>query len=361
MKKVGFLSLAVVTIFVFSSIHVFADCSDETKYKGEIVAAEELKCEGIEDEICIEYQIEISEGEIISTTPISTAFGYSRYSIGDKVYVSSICGPDEKLIWGIEGYSRESAIFWLLGIFVGIVLFVSGRKGAGSLLGLISSFVILYFVMIPLSVKTGNILLWGLLSVIFVLILSVYFSHGFNRQSTIALVCTFLGIAIISILSLIFISSTKLTGFGNEEMYMLLSQLAGGVNIKQILFLSMLISGIGVLDDVTVSQIGTIAELAKANPQMTPKELYKSSMNIGKDHVASMVNTLFIAYAGSSLSLIMLMNANGTTGHEVINNEFFAEDIVRATVSSMGLVLIVPISSYIGSFLIPKLIQKKKL
>lgn len=365
MKKLVYLFPVVLWIFSSSATRISADCSNGMKYKGEVINAEELKCEGIEDEVCIEYEIKILGGErkdeLIKTTPISTAFGYSRYSVDDKVYVSGICGAENEFVWGIEGYSREGSIFFLLGFFILVVFLVSGKKGLGSLLGLFSSFMVIYFIMIPMSIKTGNVLFWGVLCVFLVLIISIYLSHGFNKKSSIALLCTLIGIVIVSILSLIFISSTKLTGFGNEEVYMLLSQLGGNIDVRQILFLSMLISGIGVLDDVTVSQIGTVIELAKANPRMKTVELYKSSMNVGKDHVASMVNTLFIAYAGSSLSLIMLMNANGTTGYEIINSEFFAEEIVRATVSSMGLVLIVPISAYLGSILVPKFLKNEKI
>lgn len=365
MKKYISLFLALLTVLGLSFTEAFADCNDNSKYKGKIINTKEIECEGVEDEVCIEYEIEILDGErkgdTVATTPISTAFGYAMYSVGDKVYTSGICGADGETIWGIENYSRESSVIALLVIFVIVVFIVSGTKGLGSLFGLAVSFLIIYFVMVPMSIKTGNVLLWGILSVLAVLSISIYLSHGFNKKSNIALLCTLLGIAIISILSLIFISSTKLTGFGDEEVYMLLSQLGGNIDVKQILFLTMLISGIGVLDDVTVSQVGTVIEIAKANPRMKSYDLYKSSMNVGKDHVSSMVNTLFIAYAGSSLSLIMLMNANGTTWGEILNSEFFAEEIVRATVSSMGLVLVVPISAFLGSIFVPKLIKEGKL
>jgi len=350
---------------VFLPKTVFAGCEDLEKYKGKVTSLEEVSCEGVDDGNCISYSVEILEGDLkgesINIQPMSTAFGYSKYSIGDKVYISGICGLNNETIWGIENYSRESSIFFLLLVFVLIVFLVSGIKGLGSILGLGMSFFVIYFMMIPLSIKTGNVVLCGIFSVLLVLVISIYLSHGFNRKSSIALFCTLIGLLMVSVFSVIFISSTKLTGFGNEEVYMLLSQVGGKISVKGILFVSILVSGIGILDDVTVSQVGTVIELARANPQMKTYELYKSSMNIGKDHISSMVNTLFIAYAGSSLSMIMLMNANGASWHEIINGEFFAEEIVRAVVSSMGLVLVVPITAYIGSIFIPRLIVMKKI
>ena len=365
MKKYISIFLFLLVSLVSLPKTVFAGCEDLEKYKGKVTSLEEVSCEGVEDGKCISYSVEILggdlKGENIDIQPMSTAFGHSKYSIGDKVYISGICGLEDEIIWGIENYSRESSIFFLLAVFVLVVFLVSGVKGLGSILGLIMSFFVIYFVMIPLSIQTSNVLLCGIFSVFLVLVISIYLSHGFNRKSSIALVCTLIGLLIVGILSAIFIASTKLTGFGNEEMYMLLSQVGGDISVKGILFVSILVSGIGILDDVTVSQVGTVVELAKANPHMKTYELYKSSMNIGKDHISSMVNTLFIAYAGSSLSMIMLMNANGSSWYEIINGEFFAEEIVRAVVSSMGLVLVVPITAYIASLSIPKLMEGKKI
>ena len=368
MKKIFLMILFVLAISIFPVSTIFAldiECENVETYKGEVIDFVEQTCEGVENEVCIAYTVEITEGdfkgEIVEIQPMSTAYGYSKYSEGDKVYISGICGAENEILWGIESYSRESSIFFLLGIFVLIVFLVSGRKGLGSILGLVLSFFVIYFLMIPMSTSTGNVLFWGAVSILLVLISSIYLSHGFNKKSNIALVCTFIGLIIVSFLSLVFINSTKLTGFGNEEVYMLLSQLEGGIPVKEILYVSILISGIGVLDDVTVSQVGAVIELSKANPDMGPGQLFRSSMNIGKDHVASMVNTLFIAYAGSSLSLIMLMNANGTNWYEILNGEFFAEEIVRAVISSMGLVLIVPITAYISSIFVPSLVKRGKV
>jgi len=365
MKKYLCVLLFLLISLIFTPKVVFANCEDLEKYKGKVTNLEEVSCEGVEDGKCISYSVEILEGDLrgekIDIQPMATAFGHSKYSIGDKVYISGICGLGDEIIWGIENYSRESSIFFLLLAFVLIVFLVSGVKGLGSILGLVMSFFVIYSIMIPLSIQTGNVLLCGIFSVPLVLVISIYLSHGFNKKSTIALACTLIGLLIIGILSAIFIASTKLTGFGNEEVYMLLSQIGGNISVKGILFVSILVSGIGILDDVTVSQVGTVIELAKANPKMGTYELYKSSMNIGKDHISSMVNTLFIAYAGSSLSMIMLMNANGASWYEIINGEFFAEEIVRAVVSSMGLVLVVPITAYIASLFTRELIERGKI
>ncbi len=366
MKKIFQILTAVIFLYPVSAVYaVNVDCEENTKYIGEVADVEEEECEGMEEGICRRYTVEILEGdfegETVTTEIMSTSYGYSDFSEGDRVYVSGMCYSDTDVIWTIEGYYRESSIFFLLGFFVLIVFLVSGREGLGSILGLAVSFGIIYFFMIPNAVNTQNVLLWGLISIFFVLIASIYLSHGFNRKSTIALLCTIAGLIILALFALIFISSAKLTGFGSEEVFLLVFQLGGGISVKEILYIGILLSGIGVLDDVTVSQVGTVIELSKANMNMKTKDLFKASMNVGKDHISSMVNTLFIAYAGASLSLVMLMNATGMSWSDIVNSEFFAEEIVRAVISSMGLVLVVPITAYVSSSIVPSLVRNHKV
>lgn len=366
MKKIFLVLLTLVFLYPFSKAYAIdVDCEEGTKYIGEVVDVEEEGCTGIDEGICRYYTVEItkgnSKGETVKTEAMSTSYGYSDFSVGDSVYVSGMCYSDTDVIWTIQGYYREPSIFFLLGFFVLIVFLVSGKEGLGSILGLVVSFAIIYFFMVPKATGTENILLWGLISILLVLVASIYLSHGFNRKSTIALICTIIGLVILALFALIFISSTKLTGFGSEEVFLLVFQLEGNISVKEILYVGILLSGIGVLDDVTVSQVGTVIELSKANRSMKPKDLFKASMNVGKDHISSMVNTLFIAYAGASLSLVMLMNATGMSWSDIVNSEFFAEEIVRAVISSMGLVLVVPITAYISSKIIPSLVRNNKV
>src|SRR5690606_25132762 len=111
------------------------------------------------------------------------------------------------------------------------------------------------------------------------------------------------------------------------------------LNMKGILFASIIVGGLGVLDDITVSQVSLIGQLHSANKRLGWRELYKRSMKVGRDHIASLVNTLVIAYAGASMPLVMLLSINSSGISGLINDELIAEEIVRTIVASMGLVL----------------------
>lgn len=126
-----------------------------------------------------------------------------------------------------------------------------------------------------------------------------------------------------------------------------------------VFFVSILIGAMGVLDDVVMSQVSSIHELHIANPSLSPGKLYSQAMNIGKDHLSSMVNTLFIAYAGSSFALVILLTYSSGGIGNILKTDVIAEEIVRTLSASMGILLIVPITSLIASYLIPNMRKKE--
>ena len=183
-----------------------------------------------------------------------------------------------------------------------------------------------------------------------VLVPSLYLSHGFNKKTSIALVGTTIGLILTGVLAYIAINTASLTGFGNEESLYLVSGKDIEFNMQSILLASMIIGGIGLIDDVTVAQVALIREIFEENEKISPQKLYTKAMNVGKDHIASMVNTLFLAYAAASLPLLMLLVNTGAEVEKIANMETFAEEIIRTLVASSGLVLTLPITTMLGSW-----------
>jgi uncharacterized membrane protein len=138
---------------------------------------------------------------------------------------------------------------------------------------------------------------------------------------------------------------------------MLFDTTNGGIKLSTVFLLSIVIGALGVLDDVTVGQASSMIEIYNTDRKLTEIELFKKSMNIGKDHISSMVNTLFIAYAGSSFSLVMLLSANSPDLRILLNTGFVVEEIVRTLVASIGLILIVPLTSFISSIVVVKVLK----
>jgi uncharacterized membrane protein len=183
----------------------------------------------------------------------------------------------------------------------------------------------------------------------------MYLAHGFKKKTTIALVSTLIGVGIVSLLSWFLLNAFNINGMGDETAFLLSSQMGGEVNIKMLFFVSILIGAVGVLDDVTVGQVSSMYEIYEANRNVNSGELYKKTMNVGKEHVASMINTLFIVYAGASLPLVVLMYLSNRDIGTLVSIDMISEEIVRTLVVSISLLLVVPISTFLGSlFLVSK-------
>lgn len=160
------------------------------------------------------------------------------------------------------------------------------------------------------------------------------------------------------ILANIFIDLTNLQGYTSDESYLLKNQIAN-FDMRNLLLAGMIISSLGILDDITVSQISIVFELHALNPDLKIKELYSKGMNVGKDHIASMINTLVLVYAGSSLPLLLLFINNPLPAAELISFEMLATEIVKTLVGSIGLILAVPAATMLASYYLTKMAHKK--
>lgn len=358
MKKIFFVYILLLTIFLPTVIYA----QEEDLYKGVVLSSSEVPCSDVFDDgyTCFEYVVNIPElNEEMSTIPLLSETQSPKFKQGDKVYISSLTDEYGDVQWSITGYNRNLSILFLVGVFSMLAVVIGRRQGLGSLISLAFTVFILYVWAIPKILNGGDVLFIGITTVTITLIVIMYASHGINTKSTIAIFSTLIGIFLVAILAKIFSNSVKVDGLGSEEAFILLSQTNGTVNLSDVFFVSILIGAMGVLDDVVMSQISAIQEIYKTNSNLSTIELYKKAMNIGRDHISSMVNTLFIAYAGSSLAVVMLLTYSSGGIGNIIQIDVIAEEIVRTVTSSIGILLVVPISSIIAAKLIPLTISKK--
>jgi uncharacterized membrane protein len=177
--------------------------------------------------------------------------------------------------------------------------------------------------------------------------IALYLAHGLNLHTSVALLGTFASLALTALLSMLWVSWSKLTGLSDESA-LFLTSLGVNVDLQGIVLAGFVIGALGVLDDVTVTQVSAVAELHTAQPELTSRQLYRSAVSIGRDHISSTVNTLFLAYAGAALPLLLLF----TQGHQSVGSlagrEVIATEIVRALVGSIGLVAAVPITTWLA-------------
>jgi uncharacterized membrane protein len=215
---------------------------------------------------------------------------------------------------------------------------------------MVLSFLIVYFGFVSAIYNGANPVLTVVIGSLFIIPINFYLSHGVNRKTTIAIVATCITLLIALLLSIVSIDSVKLTGFASEDASFVSIMISGmSANMQGILLASMFIGLLGILDDITISQASIVEELHVTNAKLTPKELYKKAMNVGKDHIASIVNTLILVYTGASLPLLLLFYNSPHPFSEILNYEIIADEVVRTLVGSISLMLAVPITTYIAS------------
>lgn len=272
-----------------------------------------------------------------------------KYLISDSVYLIKQVDPTGKETYYIRDYIRRMPLSILFGIFILLTVLVAGKKGMMSIISMAFSFLMIFYSIIPNILNGANPILTVVLASIFIVPVTFYLSHGFSKETTISIIATLGSVLITGILAVIFIESTKLTGYSSEESGFLQIFSTKIINMKGILLSGIIIGALGVLDDITIAQTSVVKKLHEANKKLETKELYSKAMDVGKDHISSMVNTLILVYAGASLPLFLLFNLQPHTFLEIINYEIIAEEIIRSLVGSIGLICAVPITTYLAS------------
>ncbi|HOZ36597.1 MAG TPA: YibE/F family protein [bacterium] len=283
------------------------------------------------------------------------------YRVGDDILVNRSSGPAGEDNFYIIGYSRTRPIYWLAFLFALIVVAVGRFKGFRALLVLALTFLVILEFIIPKILSGSDPLIISAIGSLFILVLAVYLTEGFKRTATLAVFSVLISLIITSFLSVCFSAMAKLTGFANEETMFLIGLAGSDINIKGLLLAGIIIGALGVLDDVVISQISLVQELKISNPELSKGQLYKRAMKVGISHLSSMVNTLFLAYAGASLPLLILFSVKQPpflTFNQVLDNEMIATEIVRTLTGSIGLILAVPIATFLAVQFINKKIIK---
>jgi uncharacterized membrane protein len=205
------------------------------------------------------------------------------------------------------------------------------------------SFVTILFILIPGILNGWNPLFASFLVAGGILFAAIFFTHGFNRESTVAYTGTMLAVIITGLFAIFAVHITKLTGFAAEESVYLNFNTGGTLNFTALLLGAFIIGFLGVLDDIAVTQAAVVTELYDTNPNISGTEVYKRAMRIGREHVGALVNTLVLAYTGASLPLMLYFKLSPTGFGTTANLEIVATEIVRIIVGSIGLILTVPI------------------
>lgn len=257
-----------------------------------------------------------------------------------------------------DRYRLDTLIYIIIGFFI-LVILIAGKKGIGSIIGMIVSiFIILQFI-VPQILQGKDPLLISIAGSLVIMLLTIYLAHGISRRTTIALGATAISLFATGILAYFFVNITDLTGLGSEDAYLLQFGPAS-INLKGLLLGGIIIGALGVLDDITTSQAAAVFEIARANKKLEFMDLVMRGYTVGKEHIASLVNTLVLAYAGASLSLfiIFVLNPSHQPYWVILNSQIIVEEAVRTLAGSIGLVLAVPIATILSAWAATKWREK---
>ena len=289
--------------------------------------------------------------EIENTAPEDL---FQSYSLNDELRVHSSYDFEDQRQFAIEGFVKRKALLALAIIFAVVVLLVGKKWGALSIFGLVISFFFIFKISLPLIVRGINPILVALITAVSIIPITFYISHGFNKKTHVAVLATVVSLAITIFLASYFVSLAHLTGYASEEANFISYLTAGKIDIFSLLLAGIIIGVVGILDDITVSQSAFIQQLKESNPEIGKSELFRKGMEIGQDHISSMVNTLVLVYAGSALPLLLLFLDAEKSFIDVIELEIVAEEVIRTLVGSIGLVLAAPISTALAVFFFSK-------
>lgn len=274
----------------------------------------------------------------------------TRYKIGDRVVAEKDETTDE---YRIVDYVRTDALALLTIVFAGLILAITGIMGLRAFAGMAFTFWVILGIVLPQILGGRNPVFVAVLASLLIIPVSFYLTHGFNKKTTVAVVGSVCGLILTTILAYVFIDLTKLTGLSSEEAGFLAVG-ASHINMKGLLLAGIIIGTLGVMDDITISQAAIVEELRSRGKVQQGYELFLGAMRVGKDHIASMVNTLVLAYAGVAMPLLLIFVNNTRPISELVNYEFLAEEIVRTLIGSIGLVVVVPITTALAAYVFGK-------
>ncbi|WP_412542936.1 YibE/F family protein [Longispora sp. K20-0274] len=266
---------------------------------------------------------------------------------GDDVVVLHLPDTPSGVAYQIIDHQRSNQL-WILGAAFALAVVAFGRwRGLSALAGLAVTFAVLLLFVVPAILAGESPLLVAVVGSAAIMLTVLYLTHGLNTSTTVAVAGTLASLTLTGVLSTMAVGAAHLTGVSDDTSSYL--GLVHHVNMRGLLLAGILIGSLGVLDDVTVTQAATVDELARANPRYTFAQLYRAATRVGRAHIASVINTIILAYAGASLPLLVLIAAGNQPLGQVLANQVVAQELVRSAIGTLGLIAAVPITTALAA------------
>lgn len=316
--------------------------------QGEIVATEREACpEDLPDDVngCGTASVLLTDGDEIEV-PLPNGSGAPEVDEGDDVVLIETTSPDGTA-YAIVDHQRGLELWLLAGAFALAVVAFGRWRGLRALAGLGVTFALLVLFVVPAILAGEAPLLVAIVGSSAIMLTVLYLTHGLSLWTTVAVLGTLASLTLTGLLSAAAVAALHLTGITDDVSFSVGS--AYSVNTQGLLLAGIVIGSLGVLDDVTVTQGAAVAEIADANPGYGFRPLYRAGTRVGRSHIASVINTIVLAYAGSALPLIVLIVATNDSLGSVVTDQVIAQEVVRTAVATLGLIAAVPITTALAA------------
>ncbi|NLG53781.1 MAG: YibE/F family protein [Clostridiales bacterium] len=314
------------------------------------------------------FEAEITSGELkkspVSAVQVSDPFhdtNVREVSPGDKILLIGTEEMEYPVPWLFLDYERFNSIIWLAVVFLLGLLIFGGVKGLNTIISLGFTCLSIFLVFIPAVLTGRNIYFWSITTCVYITLMTLLIVSGANRKSLAACIGCFSGTLAASLTMLISDRFIKLTGMLNDEsLYLMLMNPDKPIDLKAIIFASIIIGAIGAIMDVSISISSSLIEVRDTAKSIRASSLFRSGLRIGRDIMGTMSNTLILAYIGSSLALVLLLVSYQASLRELLNRELIIVEILQALAGSLGILLTIPLNSAVCAILYTRTRQPKK-
>jgi uncharacterized membrane protein len=372
--KIKFAWLAILLLF---GMPVLAEELPQPQYaRAKVLKVETyehaLSADSQMKEISQEVKLEIIsgkfKGKVITIEHMASSLmgGEMILKPNDKVILfvdenpSPAESPDGSPLFNVADYVRDAPVYWLVFFYALLLVVIGGIKGVRSLVSLIITIFLIFFVLFPFTLWGYNPLLVSIIIAGAVSLIVFTIIGGMSVKSLSGALGTLIGVTIAGIFAFLVGNMAHLTGMSSEESKILLYSMNYKIDFRGLLFASILLGALGAVMDIGMSIASAISEVRKVHPKANFQNLFKAGMNVGRDIMGTMSNTLILAYTGSALPLLLLLIANKMPVSKIMNLEIIVSEVIRALAGSIGLVLCIPITALISALMYSNLDERRK-
>ncbi|HEX6418609.1 MAG TPA: YibE/F family protein [Acidimicrobiales bacterium] len=287
-------------------------------------------------------------GDTVEFQVRGTQVEVPELAAGDRVVLLDVATAPPQYRYAFHDFQRRTPLLWLVALLVAVVVAIGRWQGVRALAGLAATGAVLVAFLVPALLRDEPAVQVALAAAAAIGFLALYLTHGFSTGTTVAVAGMLAGLALTTGLAVLAVTGANLTGLaGGHAQTLRLA--ADALDLRGLLVAGIVVGALGVLHDVTVSQVSIVATLRRANPGLSRTFLYREATRLGRDHVAATVNTLVLAYAGASLPLLLLLTQGDQPVGRLLTGEVVAIEVVRMLVGSIGLVASVPITTALAA------------